>query len=197
MSRPRPPVPAKLVVGLFLNDKNLAPEVMDALQARFGPIDLLSPWFDFDCTDYYTIEMGTPLFRRMAAFATLIEQQAPAGIKCQTNALEVHFAKGGKRRVNLDPGYLLHERFVLATGKNYTHRIYIGEGIYADLTLIFQKGGYRPLPWTYPDYAADEMRAFLALVRRQYADDLEASSNTRPLDQKKAPKGDQPPCSKA
>lgn len=197
MSRPQPPAPAKLVIGLFLNDKDLAPEVMDALQARFGPTDLLGPWFDFDYTDYYTKEMGTPLFRRMAAFATLIEQQALAGIKCQTNALEMRFAKDGKRRVNLDPGYLLLERFVLATGKNYTHRIYIGEGIYADLTLVYSKGAYRPLPWTYPDYAADEMRAFLARVRKQYAADLAARHAPALIGKNRRHEGGEPPCSKA
>ena len=78
----------------------------------------------------------------------------------------------GRRRVNLDPGYLLLERFVLASGKNFTHRIYIGQGIYADLTLMFQKGAFRTLPWTYPDYAARDMQSFLTQVRRKYAADL-------------------------
>ena len=68
--------------------------------------------------------------------------------------------------------YLLYERFVLATGKNYSHRIYIGDGIYADLTLIFQKGAYQSLPWTYPDYQDEGMKAFLALVRQKYSIDV-------------------------
>ena len=78
----------------------------------------------------------------------------------------------GKRSVNIDPGYLLYERFVLATGKNYSHRIYVGQGIYADLTLIFQKGAYRPLPWTYPDYADAPMADFLMEVRHKYGEDI-------------------------
>lgn len=197
MSRPQAPQPAKLIIGLFLNDKGLLPEVADALQERFGAIDMFSPWFDFNYTDYYTVEMGAPLYRRMAVFKALIEQQVLAGIKCQTNALEMHFAKDGKRRVNLDPGYLLYERFVLATGKNFTHRIYIGQGIYADLTLMFQKGDYRPLPWTYPDYAAADMRAFLARVRHRYAADLAALSTSSHPDEEKGPAGDETPCSKA
>jgi hypothetical protein len=178
MSRPRAPQPAKLIIGLFLHDKALLEDLSDILQARFGAVEMMSEWFDFDFTQYYTAEMGTPLYRRMLVFKELIEQQALAGIKCQTNILEAQFALNGKRRVNIDPGYLLYERFVLATGKNFTHRIYIGEGIYADLTLMYQKGAYRPLPWTYPDYATADMRAFLDRVRQHYAADLARLPNT-------------------
>jgi hypothetical protein len=74
--------------------------------------------------------------------------------------------------VNIDPGYLLLERFVLATGKNYAHRIYIGQNIYADLTLTYAKGGFQTLPWTYPDYASPEIRDFLLQVRYKYSMDL-------------------------
>jgi hypothetical protein len=79
---------------------------------------------------------------------------------------------GGRREANIDPGYLLLERLVLATGKNFSHRIYVGRGIYADLTLIYQRGAYRALPWTYPDYAGAPLGRFLAAVRRKYAVDL-------------------------
>ena len=172
MSEPRPPHPAKLVISVLLADKSLLSEVNRLLAAAFGDIDLHSSWMDFDFTDYYFAEMGRPLFRRMLVFRTLIEQQHLSRIKRATNRVERAFATDGRRRVNIDPGYLLMERFVLATGKNYSHRIYIGEDIYADLTLIFQKGDFRTLPWTYPDYAASEMRTFLMQVRKQYAQDL-------------------------
>lgn len=174
MSHPVPPPPAKLVIGIFLKEKVLLPEVVAALGTEFGPLDMVSPWFAFDYTDYYAPEMGGPLYRRMLVFRTLIAQEALATIKHCTNALEARYAAGGKRCLNIDPGYLLLERFVLATGKNYTHRIHIGQGIYADLTLMFQKGEYQPLPWTYPDYAAADMRVFLALVRRKYGADIAA-----------------------
>jgi len=172
MSQPKDPQPAKLVIGIFMHDRSLLPEVVAHLQSAFGAVDIVSPWFDFDYTDYYEPEMGTPLYRRMVVFKRLIEQEALAQIKCLTNELEQRYAVAGKRRFNLDPGYLLFERFVLATGKNFTHRIYIGQGIYADLTLIFQKGAFQTLPWTYPDYAADNMRIFLAEVRQKYAHDI-------------------------
>ncbi|MGM0787653.1 MAG: DUF4416 family protein, partial [Thermodesulfobacteriota bacterium] len=99
---------------------------------------------------------------------------ALAGIKHETNAIENEFAAGEKRRVNIDPGYLLRERFVLATAKNFSHRIYIGRGIYADLTLVYSKGNFRTLPWTYPDYAAEDMLGFLHKVRSKYVFDLKS-----------------------
>ncbi len=172
MSEPRAPQPAKLVIGLFLSDRSLLPRLVAELVSEFGPIELASLWLDFDYTTYYEPEMGGPLYRRMLVFEKLVEQETLASIKCRTNALEGRYTVQGRRRVNVDPGYLLLERFVLATGKNFTHRIYIGKGIYADLTLIYQKGAFRTLPWTYPDYAAEEMLAFLSLVRQKYAADM-------------------------
>ena len=172
MSVPQSPRPAKLVVGVFLRDKELLPQVTGRLEQRYGPVQMTSLWFDFDFTNYYATEMGSPLYRCMLVFQELIEQEALADIKRHTNTIERSFMVDGRRRVNIDPGYLLYERFVLATGKNYSHRIYIGRGIYADLTLIYRVGGYQTLPWTYPDYAGEPMRAFLLLVRHAYAADL-------------------------
>jgi hypothetical protein len=172
MSRPQTPTPAKLVIGFFLKEKNLAISVVKALIEKFGPVDIVSSWVPFNFTTYYETEMGQPLFRRMLAFETLIKQSALSEIKRITNDLELEYLKHSKRRVNLDPGYLLRERFVLATGKNYSHRIYIGQGIYADLTLIYTKGRFNKLPWTYPDYAQQNMLNYLERVRNKYVIDL-------------------------
>ena len=172
MSEPRKPKPAKLVIGLFMREKALLGPLADDLSAAFGAVDLVSSWMAFDYTNYYQAEMGMPLFRRLLAFKTLIDQQDLPGIKIATNAMERRYVHNGRRRVNIDPGYLLYERFVLASGKNFCHRIYIGSGIYADLTLIYQKGDYRKLPWTYPDYADGPILSFLHHVRRKYAQDL-------------------------
>jgi hypothetical protein len=70
--------------------------------------------------------------------------------------------------VNLDPGYLTRERLVLATGKNYTHRIYLGGGIFGDLTLTYSRGGFKPLPWSYPDYSRGDLPELLSRMRRKY-----------------------------
>ncbi|HYB19437.1 MAG TPA: DUF4416 family protein, partial [Thermodesulfobacteriota bacterium] len=90
-------------------------------------------------------------------------------VKLWTNALEGQtLNEQGGRRVNIDPGHLAAAKFILATGKDYSHRIYLGEGIYGDLTLIFQKGTFSPLPWTYPDYASEPLLGIINLLRRRY-----------------------------
>lgn len=172
MSLPQPPKPAKLVIGLFTRKPELMAAVAADLMESFGSIDMISPLFPFDFTTYYEKEMGSPLFRRIFVFKSLIQQDDLADIKLKTNAIETLYSADGMRQVNIDPGYLLMERLVLATGKNFAHRIYIGKCIYADLTLIYQKNGYQPLPWTYPDYAHESIRHFLTLVRNKYMEDL-------------------------
>ncbi len=176
MSIPKQANPAKLVIGVFLNEKELIHPVAEALGQRFGSIDMASRWMNFDFTNYYEKEMGAPLYRRLFAFKELIEQEALSRIKIHTNQLEAAHIDCGKRKVNIDPGYLLHERFVLATGKNFSHRIYIGNRIYADLTLMYKGGGFKTLPWTYPDYAHGTLISWLELVRKKYAADMKRLS---------------------
>jgi len=172
MSVPQAPKPAKLVIGFILKDRRLLEPVVVELAQKIGPVDFVSPWFPFDFTNYYEKEMGSLLARRMVAFKPLIQQPELVDIKLITNKLETKHSKTGKRKVNIDPGYLLLERFVLATGKNFTHRIFIGKGIYADLTLIYTNGTYQSLPWTYPDYAQANIQGFLKKVREKYKIDL-------------------------
>ncbi len=152
MSTPHPPLPAKLVAGLLLARRERFTSLAVEMAAAFGRIDLVSAWMPFDYTQYYAEEMGTGLFRRML----------------------------GRRTVNIDPGILSLERFVLATGKNFTHRIYLGQGIYADLTLIYHRGAFQTLPWTYPDYADAPLQRFLLAVRAKYARDLQARGPASP-----------------
>jgi len=168
MSIPRKPKPAKLVISMFMQDKQIFQEAARSLAGSFGPADIVSPWLAFDQTDYYAAEMGSPLFRRFITFDRLIQQDALADIKVFANDLEGQFSEQEKRLVNIDPGYVVAERFVLATGKNYTHRIYLREGIYADLSLIYHKGRFRPLDWTYPDYGGETIIHFLESVRDKY-----------------------------
>ena len=172
MSRPEKPSPAKLVIGVFLKEKSLISSVAKELTKAFGPMDMVSCWLPFDLTTYYEREMGSPLFRRMFVFQTLIEQHALPEIKTLTNQLESKYSKNNKRTINIDPGYMLRERFVLATGKNFSHRIYVGKQIYADLTLIYTKGRFKTLPWTYPDYREENMLATLEKIRAKYVSDI-------------------------
>ncbi|MCG8620208.1 MAG: DUF4416 family protein [Desulfobacterales bacterium] len=172
MSIPKPPDPAKLLISVFMKDKGDLGRIFSELEDIGGPVDMISPWLDFDFTDYYYKEMGAPLFRRLLAFKPLMAQDELAGIKLATNRIENRLAEDGRRRINIDPGYLLPSRFILATGKDYSHRIYIGAHIYADLTLMFTKSGFKTLEWTYPDYASEQVFRFLGQVRGKYLLDL-------------------------
>lgn len=172
MSTPGRPAPAKLIISLVMNNKKIINDILPLIVGVFGDIDIISEWFNFDYTDYYYHEMGSPLFRRVVVFKNLISQNRLCEIKEITNSFENKWAEDGKRNINIDPGYLLLSRFILATGKDYSHRIYIGKGIYADITLIYKHGEYTPLEWTYPDYASPVMLDFFKKIRKKYALDL-------------------------
>jgi hypothetical protein len=89
-------------------------------------------------------------------------------IKGETMEIEEEFAVEGRRRINIDPGYICAEHLILATTKGYTHRPYLGEGIHADLTLIYRDGAFQPLEWTYPDYASLDIREIMQRIRTRY-----------------------------
>jgi hypothetical protein len=180
MSVPKIPDPAKLVMSVFMKEKPLFETVFPLLEAIGGPVDLVSRWLDFDFTRYYHQEMGHPLFRRMLAFKPLVNQGDLSKIKQASNALENRFDRDNQRRINIDPGYLLPSRFVLATGKDYAHRIYIGDHLYADLTLMYIHKQFVPLEWTYPDYRSEEILRFLEQVRDKYLLDFQAVKRSQP-----------------
>jgi len=168
MSHPNEPDHVKLISSLFSPEKEIIDTIVRRLEGIFGPTDWIGPEQLFDRTRYYAGEMGWPLHRRFISFENLIPPDQLVEIKLKTNAIEQQYLIDGNRRVNIDPGYISPERLVLATGKNYTHRIYLSQGIFADLTLIFQKGCFRPLEWTYPDYADPETIGFFNGVRKRY-----------------------------
>jgi hypothetical protein len=168
MSKPQEPKPAKLFVSVISAAPERITRVLVELAERYGPMDFVSAVLPFDYTDYYYAEMGMPLWRRFASFVPLVGQDDLVRIKAETNELEGKMSEGGRRSVNIDPGYLLAERLVLATGKNCAHRIYLDRGIYADLTLVFHQKAYQPLPWTYPDYRDEGVRGWLGVLRQKY-----------------------------
>ncbi len=172
MSTPQEPKPAKLFVSVISASQERIVSVLSKLAGDYGTMDFVSAVLPFDYTDYYHAEMGKPLVRRFASFDHLIRQDGLALIKVGTNLLEAELSEKGNRTVNVDPGYLLAERLVLASGKNYAHRIYLGQGIYADLTLVYRDKDYRPLAWTYPDYADPKVRNWLRSLREKYLQQL-------------------------
>jgi len=168
MGTAREPEPVKLVVSLLTGDPALLAEVKGALSQEFGPIDLESELLPFDHTDYYAPEFGPGLERQIVTFEKLVDPGRLPYIKRWTNDLEGSLARDGKRRVNIDPGYISLGKLVLASTKNHAHRLYLGQGIYGESTLSYQRGHFRPWPWTYPDYAGDAYSALFEQIRERY-----------------------------
>ncbi len=179
MGRAREPEPGKLFIGIILGVPELLPQVRQSLARRFGPIDLESEPHAFVETPYYRPEMGEELERLFLSHESLIDPGRLPLIKHETNRMEEGFSRDGARRVNLDPGVLFLDKVVLATTKNYSHRPYLGFGIYAELTYLFRRGRWEPLPWTYPDYRAPHHGAFFEELRRLYKTQRQAGLTGR------------------
>ena len=168
MAEPKPAGPVQLIAGLLSAWPELLDRAGERLSAHFGPAAHVSETRPFDYTDYYAPQMGAGLQRRFLAFAERIPPEDLAEIKRETNAMEQQLAEATypvPRPVNIDPGYLTKDRLILATTKDASHRIYLGRGIYAEVTLIWRKGGFAPLEWTYPDYRSEPVRAFFDRLR--------------------------------
>lgn len=172
MGIPRPPKKVALILGVLSSIPELMRPAAERCALEFGPIDLASDLVDFSFTRYYDAEMGAPIKRQLFSFANLIEPDALAAIKLRTNAVEAEFANSGKysiaRPVNLDPGYVAASKLVLATTKDYSHRIYLRDGIYAEVTLVYHGQQFEPLQWTYPDYCTESYVRFFMDVRAAY-----------------------------
>lgn len=168
MSTLREPKPVKLVISLIFNNSADLILVKNKLSEVFGDIDFESEKLNFEHSDYYKKEMGENLHRKFLAFRKLIHRDELVGIKIFSNDLESVFMNEGRRNVNIDPGYLAHEHLILATGKGFAHRPYLGKGVYADLTLIYTKNDYQSLDWTYPDYNEKRIKDIFRKLRKIY-----------------------------
>lgn len=178
MSKPKPAGEVKLIMSVFSADRDRLNGALEALSGQYGSADFISAFMPFEFTQYYHGEMGGPLARRFIAFEKLARPESLPDIKILTNGMEERFALGGVRRVNIDPGYISPAHLILATGKGYTHRPYLRDGIYADLTLVYRAGTFHALPWTYPDYAAVEVREMLQRIRAKYIAQLKPSAHS-------------------
>jgi hypothetical protein len=173
MGSPKEAQPARLFMSLIVSDDAILQPGLLSLASIFGETDLVSERFPFDFTLYYTKEMGSCLFRHFVTFKNLISISRLPEIKLTTNRLEGAWATpDGNRRINIDPGYLCLHHIILATTKGYTHRPYLRDGIYADLTLIYRNKSFQSLEWTYPDYRQAQVIDFFNQTRKRYLDDL-------------------------
>ncbi|OPY01721.1 MAG: hypothetical protein A4E60_01531 [Syntrophorhabdus sp. PtaB.Bin047] len=154
--------------------------VLRLLGDTVGPVEEKTPPALFTHTTYYNREMGEGLMRSFVIFSPLVDREVLPDVKISTNATEDLFAKEGKRTVNIDSGYIALEHVILATTKGYAHRVYLGKGIHADLTLMFNSGSYRALEWTYPDYAEEQTIALFNRWRDLCKESLRTSARTDP-----------------
>ncbi len=172
MGTVKPPPRAKLFCGLLASDLDLMAQAVRRLKELFGKTDLESEVWPFAQTDYYAVEMGDEIKRRFVFFEELISVERLPELKRLTNDVEARICDDvlqphDRRPVNLDPGYMTLSKLVLATTKDYSHRLYLDRGIYGEVTLHYESGAWRPYPWTYPDYAADAYHAFFESAREK------------------------------
>jgi hypothetical protein len=162
------PESVKLITALMGHHSDDLATARTYLTDQYGTIDTESATYDFTFTDYYTKEMGAPLIKQFISFTELIDPERLADIKLSTNVMEEKFSRpDGQpgRGVNIDPGYLTPAKLVLATTKDYSHRIYLKKGIYAEVTLEYRHQALHAYPWTYPDYKTDSAFDYFLQVR--------------------------------
>jgi len=179
MSIPVEPLPARLFFSLMFRgnpEPADSPEKCAALEQlvkAYGSLDYESSLLPFNYTRYYEREMGPHIWRRLISFEKLVQRDQLPDIKCFCMDLEKQFLdEQGNRRVNLDPGLLTTENLILATGKNFSHRIYLRRGIFAEMTLYYHNQRFNRLPWTYPDYRSEEFCAIFTEMRKRLLDAL-------------------------
>ncbi|GBE04742.1 MAG TPA: DUF4416 family protein [Nitrospirae bacterium] len=163
------PLPVKLFIGMISREVSLFERLKDELQKLYGPLDMQSPVWDWAHTDYYLNEMGEGLKRQFIFFKELIDPGAVSAIKLKTIELEnQHLNENKGRWINIDPGYLDSARVVLVSAKDFSHRVYIGNSIYAEATLVYSGNNYQTMPYTYPDFMTDKCFELFKKARALY-----------------------------
>jgi len=170
--KPQEPAPVKLVIAILYSDQTLLEKALSMLSSRYGPIDYQSPIFPFDHTDYYVAEMGSPILRLFISHEPLIHPKDIARIKIETNEIEealgIRENEILSRKVNLDPGYMDYDKVVLASTKYNGQKIYLDFGIWADLTLRYEKDQFYPYPWSFPDFKTGMYNEVFLQIRKLY-----------------------------
>jgi hypothetical protein len=163
------PTPVLLLIAAASRHTIAAEWARRRVEAIFGPLALVSPPFDFTETDYYAATMGIELKKQFLVPEQLIDPGQLADIKRQTNTWEAEYAAQGvhsePRPLNLDPGYVTAAKLVLASTKDHAHRVYLHDGIFAEVTLAFRRRAWQTLEWTYPDYQRADYQEFFTCCR--------------------------------
>ena len=166
------PESVKFICGFIYAREGSYQQTRHVLERKFGPIDYESEKIDFSFTDYYQPEMGSGLKRCFISFKKLRSPEQFISIKLFCIKLEKKFAFKGKRSINIDPGYVNEAKLVLTTTKDFSHRIYLGKGIFAEVTLKFKEGSFQHSLTTFPDYRTDLYKDIFKAIRKAYRQDL-------------------------
>jgi hypothetical protein len=167
----------KLVAGLISNDTGLFDRIKSILEKRLhNTVDFESPLLDFNHTDYYNEEFGFNLKRKFLSFKAHVPLENIEKVKLLTNRVEHKTSTHGKRTINIDPGYLDLSKLVLFSTKDYSHRIYVSKGIFAEVTLRYKNKQFNPWPWTYPDYSTKEYISVFDSIREIYKKQIAGKS---------------------
>ncbi len=161
---------------MFSSDKCLFDLYKEVLIKKIGEVDTESNAQPFDFTDYYEKEFGKNLMQKLFSFSNLVRQDELAEIKIITNSIENNFKNENiknnithhRRKINLDPGYITQDKFILASTKDGPSRIYLNQGIYAEITLRFINKSFVTCEYTYPNYKTNEYINYLNSVRKKY-----------------------------
>lgn len=171
--------PVKLFIAVTYQNLKDYEKVYEILRNQFGQIDLTVNYEFSPFTDYYSYEMGSNLYKTILSFENLIEKDNT--FKLKHNSIKIEKKIGNKidevfkRDVNIDPGYLTEAKVILFTTKNFSHRIYIGNNIFAEITLTYRKNTYTSNNWTYPDYKSNKVIDFFNKIRSIYRNQLQHS----------------------
>ncbi len=163
---------AILFVGMLYADTVVLHSVQTILEETYGAVLLETPASQWEQSRYYEQELGWPLFRKFVFYRRIIHPEDLADIKTKTNEMEGSFSVDGNRRINLDPGYLTLSKIVLASTKNYAHRIYLRNGIYGEVTLYYKHGTFRPHLFTYQDYQKQDCLDMFMQARKLLAEQI-------------------------
>ena len=177
MAIPSSPMPVLRFAGLLAGSEEELAAARSELTQVYGQIDDASAIIPFNFTQYYTDEMGPNLLRQWVRFKVLFAPEQLAKCKLETNMAETllarQFTRGVARPVNIDPGYVHRYKVILATTKDHAHRVYLNEGIYAEVTLHWSQNVWTPWPWTYADYQSPTSLAFFEKARTAYVEQLQ------------------------
>ena len=179
LANPQPFIPVKMICGIIASDERVNQRAEEKLVRCYGAMDLKSPLYPFDLTDYYEEQMGKNLKRQFLSFEKLIKPEKLSVIKRNTNRLEEEIRedlRASRRIVNLDPGYMTPSALIMATAKDFSHRVPLQYGIYAHLEFLFGKEEIRTLDWTYPDFKSEAYQDYFLAVRRVYLSQLKKIS---------------------